>query len=396
MSSTPRSLKIAAVAVAVVLVAAVTLLVTQTSTKTVVADFDQTISLYPGDEVRVLGVQVGTIDDVEALPDRIRVTMSYNADVELPESAQAAIIAPSLVGIRYIQLSPAYTGGPALADGGEIPLARTVSPVEWDRIKNQLTAVADALGPQPDGGDKPLTGPVTRALDTTSANLDGQGAAINDTLTSLSSAITTLSDGRGDLFGTVRNLGVFATALKDADAQVGRFNTQLDQVSQVLADNRESLAVTLDTIDRTVPIIEGFVADVRGPLQDNLKTLGVVAKEVSDHRQGLADILQVAPGAVSNFANIVDDRSGAVTAALGVTNLQDPAAFVCDAAAAVAPGGAADPTAANACRSSLGGLLDVFRMPNIPVQANPLVRGGGPPAGAGGLPQLLVPIPEAN
>ncbi|GAA4546465.1 MCE family protein [Pseudonocardia xishanensis] len=393
MSGTSRSLKWAAVAVAVVLVASVALVLTQAGTKTVVADFDQTVSLYAGDEVRVLGVQVGTIDDVEALPDKVRVTMSYDSGIDLPDTAQAAVIAPSLVGIRYIQLTPAYTGGPALADGAEIPLSRTVSPVEWDRIKNQLTAVAEALGPQPDG-ENPLTGPVTRALDTTTANLDGQGQAINDTLTSLSGAITTLSDGREDLFGTVRNLGTFVTALRDADEQVGRFNTQLSDVSQVLADNRESLGVTLATIDRTVPIIEGFVSDVRGPLQDNLKTLGVVAKEVSDHRQALADILQVAPGAVSNFANIVDDQSGAVTGALGVTNLQDPAAFVCDAAAAVAPGGPADPTAANACRNSLGGMLDVFRMPNLPVQANPLQRGGGP--ANSGLPQLLVPIPEAN
>ncbi|NWJ69299.1 MCE family protein [Pseudonocardia sp. ICBG1122] len=73
-------------------------------TRTVTAYFDQTVNLYPHDEVRVLGVQVGTIESVEPRPDAVKVVMSYDADVPLPADATAAIISPTLVGVRYVQL----------------------------------------------------------------------------------------------------------------------------------------------------------------------------------------------------------------------------------------------------------------------------------------------------
>ena len=75
--------------------------------KTVVAHFPRAISVYEGSDVRVLGVPVGTVDTVEPTGTDVTVTMSYDDDVQLPADAKAVIIAPSLVGDRYVQLTPA-------------------------------------------------------------------------------------------------------------------------------------------------------------------------------------------------------------------------------------------------------------------------------------------------
>jgi phospholipid/cholesterol/gamma-HCH transport system substrate-binding protein len=340
-------------------------------TRTVTAYFDQTVNLYPHDEVRVLGVQVGTIDSVEPQPDAVKVVMSYDADVPLPADATAAIISPTLVGVRYVQLGPPYDGGPQLADDAEIPRERTVAPVEFDRIKTEVAGLAKALAPQ----SAETEGALNRLLDTTSANLQGQGPLIRDTIRKLSDAASTLANGREDIFATVRNLQTFVTALKDADAQVQRFQSQLADVSGILADNRDALARVLESLDRAAPVVQRFVADNRDQLTEDLRKADDVVRTVSQNRQALGDLLQKAPFLVSNFANFIDEKTGAVTANVAVTNLRSPAAFVCDAAAAVAPSREADPAAAYACRAGLGPLLDLARVDSPPVAVNPLQYG---------------------
>ena len=100
---------------------------------TITAYFSAATAIYPGDQVRVLGVEVGTIDTIEAQGTQTKVTMRISHATTVPADAQAVIVAPNLVAARYIQLTPAYTGsGPTLADGGVIPVERTAVPIEWD------------------------------------------------------------------------------------------------------------------------------------------------------------------------------------------------------------------------------------------------------------------------
>ena len=97
--------------------------------KQVTAYFAESIGVYPGSTVRVLGVPVGTVDSVQPEGSRIKVTMTLSHGIAVPARVSAVVIAPSVVADRYIQLTPAYTTGPQVADGAVIPLARTAVPV---------------------------------------------------------------------------------------------------------------------------------------------------------------------------------------------------------------------------------------------------------------------------
>ena len=46
---------------------------------TVVAEFPQTLALYPGDKVQIMGVRVGTIEKIEPAGDKMRVTFTYES-----------------------------------------------------------------------------------------------------------------------------------------------------------------------------------------------------------------------------------------------------------------------------------------------------------------------------
>ena len=85
----------------------------------VVAYFTNAVGLYAGDDVRVLGVPVGTIDSVEPQANSVKVSMTVQDGVKFPADARAIIISPNLVAARFVQFTPAYDGGAALAGGAE-------------------------------------------------------------------------------------------------------------------------------------------------------------------------------------------------------------------------------------------------------------------------------------
>ena len=204
----------AAVAAVAVLLSAGLLLLRGPATTHVTVYFQQTPGLYAGDRVLVLGVPVGRVDSITAGPGRVRVTLSYSSQIKIPASADAAIVAPTLVTSRSVQLSPAYTRGPVLADGATIPESRTAIPVEWDQIEQELNNLATSLGPKGPGS----AGAAARLLDTAAANLHGQGGNLHATLTQLSQAISTLSATRGTLRAPLDLLLTLVHGLADSIA----------------------------------------------------------------------------------------------------------------------------------------------------------------------------------
>ena len=91
------------------------------TTNTVVAEFPQTLALYPGDKVQIMGVRVGQIDTIEPAGDKMKVTFHYDSKYKVPANVTASVLNPSLVASRTIQLAPPYTGGPVLEDDARHP-----------------------------------------------------------------------------------------------------------------------------------------------------------------------------------------------------------------------------------------------------------------------------------
>ena len=81
------------------------------STHKVIGLFTTAVGLYPGDDVRIVGVPVGKIDSIEPRATDVKITMSVNDDVKVHADAQAILIAPNLVSARFIQLTPAFDAG---------------------------------------------------------------------------------------------------------------------------------------------------------------------------------------------------------------------------------------------------------------------------------------------
>jgi phospholipid/cholesterol/gamma-HCH transport system substrate-binding protein len=291
----------------------------------VTAYFPRTVGIYPGSDVRVLGVRIGEVEKITPEGDRVRVELTYDEGRKVPADAKAAIINSSVVSDRYVQLLPVYRKGPVLRNGAVIPETRTAVPVELDRIFDSLHTTADALGPK--GANK--DGSLSRLLGVSADNLDGQGKNLNQTVEDLSQAVTTLSDGRTDLFGTVGNLQVFTAALAADDKSVRSFNTDLAKVAGQLAGERKDLADALKNLGTALGDVSAFVKNNKKSLTSNVKGLSKVTKVLVTQRAALAELLEVAPTGLSNLNNAYNPSSGTLDTRNNAQQAQDPASLLC-------------------------------------------------------------------
>lgn len=317
------------VALAVVLVATLAVGVfliwpSRTGTK-LTAYFTSAVGLYPGDEVRVVGVPVGKIESIEPRAQDVKITMTLDNGIQLPADAKALIISPNLVAARFIQLAPAYTGGPALADDASIGLDRTAVPVEWDEVKDQLTQLSTQLGPQDGSMQGPLSAFVNQAADT----FDGNGDSFRQALRELSQTAGRLGDSRTDLFGTVRNLQVLVNALSNSNQQIVQFTNHVASVSQVLADSTADLDNTLDTLNQALSDVRGLLGDNNDALIAQVGKLADFTQILTDHSDDIEQILHITPNGLANFYNIYNPAQGTVGGLLTLPNFANPVQFIC-------------------------------------------------------------------
>jgi virulence factor Mce-like protein len=296
----------------------------------VTAYFKQTVGLYPGSDVRILGIAVGTITDVVPLGDRVRVDMLLDDQYAVPADAAAVVLAPSLVSDRYVQFAPVYDGGAKMKDGATVPLERTATPVELDQVYGALDTLSSALGP--DGANK--NGALSDLVNTGAANLQGNGTALNHTLTGFSKAVETLAKHRDDLFSSLDNLQVFTSALASIDAQVGQFNTNLAAVADQLAAERKDLAAAISLLSKALGDVAGFVRSNTALLSTNVNRLADVTLALVQQRTALAEVLDVAPAALGNLSHAYNPDYGTLDTRDNSVGSTSPEVIVCQVLAA--------------------------------------------------------------
>jgi phospholipid/cholesterol/gamma-HCH transport system substrate-binding protein len=332
----------------------------------ITAYFTSATGIYPGDEVRVLGVKVGRITAIEPAGAQARMTLDVDHDVPIPADAKAVIVAQSLVAARYVQLAPAYeSSGPTMGDGAVIPAERTAVPVEWDEVKTQLMRLATDLGPT-----SAVSGTsVSRFIDSTANALAGNGDKLRQTLAELSGVGRTLADGSGNIVDIIKNLQTFVTALRDSNVQIVQFGDRLATLTSVLNDDRTGLDSALTDLSVAVGDVQRFVAGTRNQTAEQVQRLANVTQNLVDHKIDLENILHVAPNAIANGYNIYNPDSGSFVGAFVLNNFSDPVGFICGGIAAVA-----DVTSAETSKLCAQYLGPALRLPNfnyLPFPLNP-------------------------
>lgn len=241
-------------------------------TYTLAATFDDVTGLLVDDNVKVAGVPVGKVTEVEVTEGKARVRMEIDADRPLPSDSAAAVRWRNLIGQRYVYLFPG--DAPTTFEDGDA-VAETTDVIDLGELFNRL-------------------GPVVATID------EGQ---VNEFLQTVTSA---LEGNEADVSQALDDLAVVAKGLGERDEAIGSLIENLEVVSRTIADRDAQIETMLDNL--------GALA---GTFSDNTVLLDSAIVEMGAFNRDLSGLLDTNRGELDRIVGNLDDTLNTVESQLG-------------------------------------------------------------------------------
>lgn len=301
---------------------------------TVTAHFRDSVGLYIGNEVTVLGMAVGKVTAIQPDGTKVVVELTVDDDIPLPASVGAVTVSPSVVTNRHVELTPIYRGGPTLANGDVIPLERTRTPVEIDRV---IKAVDELVGElvKTDGG----RGALTDAIDVAANNLSGNGKRVRAAVKSLAGAVESTSQHRDVLVSLVRQVDKLTSAAATNKSAITSFSRNLTEVTELFAEQAPELGAALRRLNGLLDQARQLVSDGRKSARATLRNLRTTGKTLATHTGSLAEAIDVLPLTFQNLMAAVDAEQGELRVHINPDRgLPEQYQMLCDVVDVTAPG----------------------------------------------------------
>ncbi|MCX4096483.1 MCE family protein [Nocardia sp. alder85J] len=305
-----RSLRVALLALTAVLAGSCSLLPGSVrdavgGTTHLTADFRNIAGMFEGNPVTVLGLEVGKVDKIIPQGEYVEVHLSVNSDVKLPKNVTAALISPSIVTDRHIELSPRWTGGPTLPDNAHLTVEQTRTPVELDTLLQTIDQFAAALKPQPgQEGIGPLSGRVLYPM------FNGNGEKMRDTLNALSDALKLGVDNKDAISTIIVKLNDLTTMLAENDQSVRDFSDRTTRMTGLLADQAPGLQATLQQLSGFLANTSTTLSQHQEQLADTLGRLTAVTQQLRDNARGVTEVVDVTPMLFQNMDRSMNRQYG--------------------------------------------------------------------------------------
>ncbi|PKW17518.1 MCE family protein [Saccharopolyspora spinosa] len=266
------------------------------------ADFSYADGIFPGNRVAILGVEVGRVESVQPQGATVRVRVRMPADTALPADAQAYIMSPAIISDRYVELGPAYTGGPRLTNGAVIPVQRTHSPIRFDQLSRSLDLLLAAFGPS--GGDP---GVLDRLLRSSASALDGQGPRIRDAITDVAQASEVLAGGSGDLGAVLDNLDRLVRVLLQHRDAVDSLAASTAQAGADFQAQQQEIGDAIGKLSAVLVAVDDLLRRHGEKLGGDVSQLAQFAGTLAERQRELAETLDTMPLAMDNFDRAITD-----------------------------------------------------------------------------------------
>lgn len=334
------------------------------------AYFDRAVSVFPSSDVRVLGLPAGSVSDVVIDGDQVRIEMSIPSDIEIPADATAQIVPQSLIGERYIQISPAFKEGMTAAKDGDV-LEHTVIPVEPDEALAALKEFLDSLDPNGIGD----------LVTNLEEDLRGNGPALNDALGSLSQLVETFAEKDDVLLRIVDSFDRLTATLSTREQQLGEVMDAFAAASQVLADERQSIEDLVSGLADLSRNGLALIGEHSSALRTDIATLADAAATIDANLTSVTQLLASGPQLTSgiigaynpdlraldlrnDFSPLVTDVLTIVLGQLGLPTPCFPILQVCPVSGTSA--GPATPAVIEPASTPITSLLDLLGSPTAP------------------------------
>lgn len=225
---------------------------------TYAAAFSEAGGLKSGDEVRIAGVKVGKVDEVDLDGDHVRVTFRIKGEPRFGTRTRASIRVKTILGAKYLALHPKGPG--QMEPGSEIPLKRTVPAYDVVEAFSDLTTTTEDID----------TDQLAKALDTVS---------------------TTFKDSPEEVRASIKGLSRLSRTVAKRDRALRDLLDHAEGVTGVLSDRSTQLTTLVKDGDKLFKEIDNRRKVIRALLK-NAAALGIqLSGLVDDNREQIGPAL---------------------------------------------------------------------------------------------------------
>jgi phospholipid/cholesterol/gamma-HCH transport system substrate-binding protein len=264
------------------------------STSTYKADFTDVTGLQLGDDVRIAGVRVGTVQNIKIMQDRrhvayAQVEFTVLKSSPLPKSSIVNLRYRNLVGQRYLDVEQG-PGNPndTLKPGSTIHRDHTHPAVD-------LTVLFNGFGPLIQGLGADQINQLSMEIIQT---LQGEGGALESLLSTIADLTNSLADKDQVIGDVIDNLTSVLTAVGQRDAELSDLIVQLKDFFSGLAADRHTIGNAIDGVNRLAVSTAGLLTRVRGPFKQDVKSITGLVDTLNANRSTIRFVIQQLPPTV--------------------------------------------------------------------------------------------------
>ncbi|TNC52279.1 MCE family protein [Mumia zhuanghuii] len=258
--------------------------------------FSDATSLNRGDDVRMAGVKVGTVESIEVADQSVaKVTFTISDAVTLTTGATAQLRFRNLVGQRYISLVPTETTGPPLPEGHTFTVSETRPALDLTLLFNGFQPLFKMLNPDD----------VNQLSSEIIAVFQGEGATVEGLLSSTASLTSTLAE-RDEVIGQlVTNLNEVLSVVNDRTDQLDTTLVTLQKLVSGLAADRVAIGESIAGIGALTTSVSGLLEETRPPLKGSIAALEDVSTVLADNEEVVDTFLQRLPTKLDKIGRLV-------------------------------------------------------------------------------------------
>lgn len=254
--------------------------------RTYSAVFTDVTGVAEGDDVRIAGVRVGSVEDIQLHDrDRALVTFTVERSSTLTAASHVTVRYRNLVGQRYLAITGADSAAPALEDGARIPESRTTEALDLTVLFNGFKPLFTALSP---ADLNQLSYEIIQVF-------QGEGGTLEGLLGHTASVTQTLVARDQVIDDLLENLNQVLDHLGDRDEELSTLLVTFRDFMAGLKKDREAILGSLDQISELAVTTADLAADVREPLTADIKELRRLTANLDRNKAEIDRALQVMP-----------------------------------------------------------------------------------------------------
>ncbi|WP_300682096.1 MlaD family protein [Nocardioides sp.] len=266
---------------------------------TYTAMFTDVTSLHTGDDVRMAGVKVGTVDKISvsedpAAGDVARVRFTVTDSTPMTQGTTAQLRFRNLVGQRYLSLAPPTTPGTTLPANYVFSTDQTTPALDLTALFNGFQPLFRLLNPDD----------VNTLSSQIIAVFQGEGPTVDDLVSSAASLTSTLADRDQVIGNLITDLNSVLTVVNQRSGQLDTTIVTLQKLVTGLSQDRATIGQSISGLGNLTTSVSDLLTKGRAPLKKSISSLGDLSANLAGSSTELNSFLEKLPTKLETIGRV--------------------------------------------------------------------------------------------